>query len=506
MKRTKLKEMKFTSWVFMAFIILLPILVMLYKFKLLDNDLWYLISEGRYIFKNGVYHVDPLSMHSALDVVVQNWLSAIIFFIIYSLLGSGGIICMIFIINTLFVYLLYKVCMLISDDNKLLSVIITLFIDINLAPFFMVSRPQIISFVFMILMVYLLELYIKEKDTKYLKFIPLISLLWINLHASLWLFVVLIMIPYIIDSFKSSKINLEGYKTKPLVITLIISILVAFINPFGYKALTFIFNSYGNKYMFQYINELQPLAFNNIISINYFVVVLIVMFMYMYFRKGNTRVRYICLFFGTLILGMNTIKAFSHFLVLAIFPLAYLLKDIVPSEIKSNKLKKIGSISLEVLTVIVIGLTVYTCFKQSDKFEYKNSASDAVDAIDLFTNGYPASVFVSFNDGGYLEYRGYKAYIDPRAEVFLKKNNHKSDIYKEYYDFENGKIAIDEFNEKYNFDFIFLKNGDRMYKEESINNYFVVYDDMNNYRVYARNNIVDDDVRELIIEEYEKSK
>ena len=25
------------------------------------------------------------------------------------------------------------------------------------------------------------------------------------------------------------------------------------------------------------------------------------------------------------------------------------------------------------------------------------------------------------NDGGYLEFRGFKVYIDPRAEVFLKK-------------------------------------------------------------------------------------
>ena len=94
----------------------------------------------------------------------------------------------------------------------------------------------------------------------------------------------------------------------------------------------------------------------------------------------------------------------------------------------------------------------------------------------MFTNGYPARVFVSFNDGGYVEFRGYKSYIDSRAEVFLKKNNHKEDIYKEYYEFETGLMGKDEFLKKYNFDFILVKFGDRLYNEENIDGYFVIYD------------------------------
>ena len=41
-----------------------------------------------------------------------------------------------------------------------------------------------------------------------------------------------------------------------------------------------------------------------------------------------------------------------------------------------------------------------------------------------------ANVFTSFNDGGYVEFQRYRAYIDPGAEVFLKINNKKEDIYK----------------------------------------------------------------------------
>lgn len=509
MVKEKIKNLKFIDWAIIVLVTLLPICLILNMFVGLDNDLWYLLSEGRYIIQNGIYHVDTISMHQGLDIVVQNWLSAVIFWIIYAFLGSKGILFMVFIVNTVILYLLYKISMLISDNNKTLSVLVTLFTDLNMALYFIVSRPQIFSFVMMLLVIYLLELYIKNDDTKYLKFIPLISFLWINLHASLWLFLFLFMIPYIIDSFKSKKLMLQGYRTKPLVITMITSFLVAFINPYGYKAMTFIFNSYGDKYMFKYIFELQPYTFSNVISISIFAIAMITSILYVYFRKGTVRVRYMCMYCGTLLLGMITIKAFSHFMLVSTFPVALLLKDIFPREFKKNNEKK-TKVCYIIITILAIGLTGftgYTYYRMNNKIEFVHAGKEAVDAIDLFSNNYPATVYVSFNDGGYLSFRGYKPYIDPRAEVYLYKNNHKADIYKEYYEFETGQIDIDKFIKKYNFDFIFLKLGDRLYNEESIDNYFIIYDTaITGYKVYARNDVTTDEIRKLVISEYEKSK
>ena len=34
-------------------------------------------------------------------------------------------------------------------------------------------------------------------------------------------------------------------------------------------------------------------------------------------------------------------------------------------------------------------------------------------------------IYAGYNDGGYVEFRGYKSYLDPRAEVLLKNNNGK---------------------------------------------------------------------------------
>ena len=130
-----------------------------------------------------------------------------------------------------------------------------------------------------------------------------------------------------------------------------------------------------------------------------------------------------------------------------------------------------------------------------------------MDLIDFFTGTNTATVYASFNNGGYVEFRGYKAYIDPRAEVFLKINNKKEDIHSEYYDFQFGKIDVATFLNKYNFDFLLVDITDRLYLDMDMTNYIVVYDDISTlYKVYARNDLFPEEFRKMLVEEYNKSK
>lgn len=69
-----------------------------------------------------------------------------------------------------------------------------------------------------------------------------------------------------------------------------------------------------------------------------------------------------------------------------------------------------------------------------------------------------------YDDGGYVEYRGYRAYIDPRAEIFSKANNKKSDIIKEYYKLQHGQADYLTFLTKYDFDYLILYENDYLYK------------------------------------------
>ena len=55
-------------------------------------------------------------------------------------------------------------------------------------------------------------------------------------------------------------------------------------------------------------------------------------------------------------------------------------------------------------------------------------------------------------DGGYLEWKGFKPYIDPRADVFIKATNNKFDLLDEAFSL-NTNANIKRFIRKYNFDY-----------------------------------------------------
>ena len=486
---------------------LIPSMVLLLFCQGFDNDIWYILAEGRSILQNGVYLIDPLSMHVGLQVVVQNYLSAVVFWLFYALFGLKSIYLLVVIINLVICFLLYKICMLISNNNKLLSLLTMMYIDINLSLFFVVTRPQIFSFALILLAIYLLELYIKTDKNKYLYFLPLVSIAEINLHASLWVMLILIMIPYLIDSFYCKKLQLQGYKKMPLFIAFVVTFIAGFINPYGIKAITFIFRSFFNNEMHLYIKEMQPFNITNITCAFIFNTVIVTCFLYFFFRDGHIRFRYLCIYAGTLLISLISLKGFGVFITVGIFPIAYLLKDIIKYRpFKKKFIKVFMAIITLILFVVSVSFTSYLAIVRYKNLSSYNRMEKAVDVIDFFTHESSAHVFTSFNDGGYLEFRGYHSYIDPRAEVFLKVNNKKEDIYKEYNDFELELIPVEEFLDKYNFDFIVVSIEDRLYYHMIFDNYFTIYDDNGFSKVYMRNDLVDDEVRNMIIEEYKKSK
>lgn len=507
-KKEKKEIYKSSKWLLVFLIAILSIMVVV-RNKTLDNDIWYLLSEGRYILNNGLYHIDPLSMHEGLNVVVQNWLSASVLWVIYDFFGEMGLLLLIVLCNIAICILLYKICYLISEENKILSTIIMFICDMTLITHFIVSRPQIFSYITLLGLIYALELYIHKKDKKYLIWIPIISFIQINMHASLWIMLFLFILCYVIDSFHCKNLRLQGYEKKPLFIAIIIAILVGFINPYGYKAITFIFGSFLDSYMRIFIKELLPFSINNDLCKHMAIIILIIGLIYTYFREGNVKVRYICLFCGTMILGFMAIKGFSNFILVAFFPLAYFFKDMVPKDLRNVFLpvqKIINIIFISFACLVIIGFG-YVYISNKNTITLKHNAQGAIDTLLKYTDKEDATVYSSFNDGGYVEFRGLKAYIDPRAEYYLKKNNGKADIFKEFYDLQHGSLDAKEFIKKYNFTHLLVADTDYLYNKinTETDNYFILYDNTElGYRLYCRNDMFSDEERKKVIDSYNK--
>ena len=482
------KIFKFSNLKYLA-AFLIPLIFVIIINQNLDNDSWDVLAEGRYIISNGIYYTDTLSMHEGLDITVQNYGFATIFYLIYSIFGSVGIYVSMLILNFIVCLLLYKIYMLLSNKNTNLSLLTMVITNILLALGFVATRAQMIDYVILLSLIYLLEKYVKTSKIKYLWWIPLFSFLQINLHASSWWMLILIILVYIIDSFKIPKLHLQGYKTKPLIITMIASLTVGLINPYGIKMITLIFTSYGNTTLQNLVSELQAFRpFSRTLEMIVYLSIVADLLLLIFGNKKNLRIRHLLMFFGFLALGLNTIKGLSQFILIMFLPAVSTYKDV---KIEKQIDAKIGRNALcfwsGILTFCCFAVLCFTIIPQIPNRPHVAlvKAVDQIDALTKDTRKTNLKIYTGYNNGGYLEYRGYKPYLDPRGEVFLKKNNNKADILQEWVDFKNGKITKEDFLTKYSFDFLFVDEEQEPFKNLHHPDYELIYTDNNfNIEIY----------------------
>ena len=462
---------------------LAPVILVAFLTPALDNDSWFLLSEGREIAENGIFYTDKLSMHGDFNVVMQQYGFAYVFWMVYSALGPAGIYMMALVLNFFVCFLVYKICMLISEKNVNLSLLIMVITDLMLVCMqFIVTRPQMVSFVLFLAVIYVMELYVRKKKKKVLWLIPVIALLWANMHASLFMLLILLMATYIVDGIRKPKLHLEGYNVKPIVVALFAAILAGLLNPYGIRMLTYIFTSYGVNSIFSLVDEMKPFGIRGAEDAFLFIAIVAVLVLYIFAKnKKRIRARYLLMLFGFLALGISSVRGMAQLILVLFFPIAELYKDVRLERVLDAKIGRDALVVwCGITAVLVAGAAIFTVLPRI-KNGPGESICEAVDAIDesvlkLGLEKENLKVYTGYNNGGYLEFRGYKPYLDPRAEVFLKKNNGKEDVLDEWLSYRTVNTEREKFLEKYDFDYVFTEGYDFLYKID-FGGYELIHDD-----------------------------
>lgn len=465
---------------FILFII--PILFFVMENFTIDNDFWFTIAEGKYVLKKGFPHTVPFTIYNNLDFIYQSWETGVIFYLIHKYFGLYGMLFFVIIILIIITYFYYKLCMLVSNKNKMLSTIVTIVTMSLLANTFITTRPQIFTYLNLILVLYIMELYAKTNNKKNLLILPIISLIQINMHGMFFFMLFIFMLPYIVNAlkfnFKNS--NQKKYDLKPIVLIMIIMLLTGLINPYGIKNILYVFTSYGQKILNETIIELVPLSFSS--SYDKIIIFIIFLVYFLYFKSKNIPIRYYLLLFGTTYLAFDCSRSIALFIIGALFPLSYLYKDkIINIDIERF-------IPLILKNIIVISFLIVTI--SSIIFIKRDFYPESREPIDYLVKNYNKEnikLYINFNDGSYAVYKEIKVNIDPRAEVYLKKNNHKSDIYDEYTKLGNNEIDYKDYINKYKFTHILVNEDDQMYnklKKDSCG--YTLIKKFNKYNLYAK--------------------
>ena len=98
------------KWEAFAFL-MIPVLVGILTATCFGNDIWFLVRTGEEILVNGFPHVDFLTFHENLTLVVQQWLVDVFFFFVYDISGKTGLYLLTIFVNifSFLVLFLYKI-------------------------------------------------------------------------------------------------------------------------------------------------------------------------------------------------------------------------------------------------------------------------------------------------------------------------------------------------------------------------------------------------------------
>lgn len=438
-------------------VILSPIIFTKY---LIDTDTYFILNIGRYTLNNGFTTIDPFTLHEGLSYIFQQWLTGVIFYTVYKSFGYLGLVIMIIVQSIIMLIIMYKFLMLLTGDNFNISIILTGYFAVN-ASWYMVTRPQIMSYIIVLLFILMIEKYARTEKIRYLILLPVLSFAEINLHAAAWPLLFVFSLPFLCSSNKiASKINDIQFRKIPLLISLAGCFIAGFITPYGYKSMTYLFTSNGARHS-RSISELQDPGLFNVRTLLVIITmaVILILITVRYYQKKSFCIRYFLLCGGTFVMYMIALRNIVYCSIGLCLYMAVLVNGIeLNTHIKL--IKRDRNFILKTLTILSLAILGIEIFKlgtiRLKPNGVENSCNQIVDYMNANTDD--KNLYTDFNTGGYFEFYGFKTTIDPRMELYTKKMNGVYDYYDEYIEASSGYIYYDDYFSKYDAKYIATRN------------------------------------------------
>lgn len=468
------------------FTIVAVVCIILFAFaispKTLQNDTYYTIAIGEYIYENGISDLtqDVFSWHD-LPYTYPHWLYDLGIFLIYNTFGHAGIYGSTITLAAILGLVIYKLCSKFSE-NKIVSLIITIGAMYLLKPY-IAARAQLFTFILFGLTVYFIEMFLQTHKKRYAVYLVIIPLIIANVHCAVFPFYFILYLPYIGEFLWVSFIDVdldkrfeklylklmlkvakkdrlkEKFQKKldnidpqieervrkreimrekpfrikvtknfyviPLIIIMLVAGLTGFINPAGDGAYTYLYKTMqGNTT--DSINEHQPLVLVNstefMFAICLFLAILI-------FTDTKIKLSDLFMLVGLTYLAFRTKRQISMF---AIFCAPILAKMIAAmfskydSKAYEKMMKFAGSCLGGCAIILTFALVSINMLKEIIDDPYVDSSTYPVEASDWILSNLDVDnikLYNEYNYGSYLLFRGIPVFIDSRADLYSPEFN-----------------------------------------------------------------------------------
>ena len=459
------------SWT-LFFNILIIITTMAFMLvRVADADTLFHIKIGEWIHQNGTLpQYDIFSTHEGLKYNAYAYGFDYIVYWIHKLFGFTGIAITKYINISIVYFLLYYMIRKISNKNQTISLIITSAGLLSIRQFFAV-RPQIASYIMMLIQIYIMLQWNKNKKSKTIFLIPPSFLLLNALHAGVFpihlFFVGSFGLEFLLVR-ENDNLKIKPFWSQPYFITrylpaIILSALSITISPLFPDIITWSFKVVGSEYMMK-ISEWQSPPASSI-----FLPIIIMLFIA---RMVNIKKCPITVLFNATFMSYMAFLRYRYIPYMMLWltlTLAYTnipqidfsdIKNTINRAFPTNMLKSIPAFILTAVCVSTAIPSITNLSYTHYLFKYNNSNEASapyyetvfpVDAVNyLKENNITDDIYNDYNIGSYLIFNGIKVFIDPRCDLYSQEIN-SVDVLKDEFD-----TSIDDIMEKYDLKYALL--------------------------------------------------
>lgn len=456
-----------------------------------DLDIWLHLKTGELIIKNKMVPLCDIYSFTLGNKTWINheWLFQVIAYLSYVCDGSDGLI----IMQNLVIICVFLVLFFIGFNEKNhIFVFLILYFTLLTSAYRFTIRPDIFSLFFLALYLFILKNF-SGKKKNYIWLLPLLQMIWVNMHGFSFTGPLIILIFLIGDIVKRTPWlpkewqHIKRFKNNELKIITIVFlavIAVSIINPHGINGALYPFSVLGQisgkgKLVFKYIQELtRPITFQTIFNLNtFFFYKVYILLSFFSFRINHKRVDIsdFILWLSFLIFSFIAVRNIAYFSIVAAYVifnnihLAFKDKDI---SLFSKLPKKIQVISFYVVMVFLFTYPAKGAAKYLESANYNFDTYKLKSALlglselrypekalnFLLKYDFPKHMFNDFNSGSYLIGRGF-----PRRQVFIdgRTELYGPDFFENYVAFcEGQKEILEKTLTQYNIKGVFLTNGD----------------------------------------------
>lgn len=229
-----------------------------------DTDMYWALRVGKEIVEQRAFiHTDPITYtHAGNDWVAHSWLFDVWLYGMYAWLQYHGLVLLVALLATLTMGLLW----LQLSGPAVYRTLAVVFAALIAAPTW-TPRPQMVTMLLLCLVMLLLVLYRKLRKRWLLYTLPLIMILWANLHGGyvLGLGVIGIMVAgELLDRllFNTTQKSMDWLQWRDLVIALAVCTLATLVTPYGFGTWEISVSTFGMRAN-AIISEWQSPNFND---------------------------------------------------------------------------------------------------------------------------------------------------------------------------------------------------------------------------------------------------